>query len=79
MPTPLNYYNNRSRMIRYPYGLVVRGVLKYRRIPLIMGMHPQSIAICNVTQVDPITGTVSTDPDKSICANQDEVNIFSRL
>lgn len=69
-------------MIRYPYGLVVRGVLKYRPIPLIKLGYPQSIAICNVTQVDPTTGTVSTDPDKTICAaasNQDQVDIFSRL
>jgi hypothetical protein len=64
-------------MIRYPYGLVVRGVLKYKPIPFIMGTYPQSIAICNVTQVDPTTGAVSTDPDKTICASQDEVNIFS--
>lgn len=64
-------------MIRYPYGLVVRGVLKYKPIPFMMGTYPQSIAICNVTQVDPTTGAVSTDPDKTICASQDEVNIFS--
>ncbi|KAI9275270.1 hypothetical protein EDC94DRAFT_632412 [Helicostylum pulchrum] len=35
-----------SRMIRYPYGLVVRGVLKYR----------PSIVIFSVTQIDPTTG-----------------------
>lgn len=64
-------------MIRYPYGLVVRGVLKYRPIPLILGVYPQSIAICNVNQVDPTTGAVSSDPDKTICSN-DEVNVFSR-
>lgn len=65
-------------MIRYPYGLVVRGVLKYRPIPFILGIYPQSIAICNVTRVDPNTGSVSTDPDKTICG-QDEVNVFSRF
>ncbi|KAI8062829.1 uncharacterized protein B0P05DRAFT_476962 [Gilbertella persicaria] len=71
--------HNESRMIRYPYGLVVRGVLKYRPIPFAVGMYPQSIAICNVTRVDPTTGTVSTDPDRTICANEDEVDIFSHV
>ncbi|KAI9357175.1 hypothetical protein BD770DRAFT_420182 [Pilaira anomala] len=71
-----------SRMIRYPYGLVVRGVLKYKPIPFTMGIYPISTAICNVTQVDPTTGSVSSDPDKSICTGQeedDDLNIFSRL
>ncbi|KAI8979281.1 vacuolar segregation subunit 7-domain-containing protein [Mycotypha africana] len=71
-----------SRMIRYPYGLVVRGVLKYKPIPpFIIGTYPQSVAICNVSQVDPTSGIVSTDPDKTICstsspdsANDDDGN-----
>jgi hypothetical protein len=66
-------------MIRYPYGLVVRGVLKYRPIPLIMGMYPQSGAICNVTRVDPTTGAVLPDSDRTICAGQDDASIFSRF
>lgn len=66
-------------MIRYPYGLVVRGVLKYKPIPLVMGMYPQSTAVCNVTRVDPTTGAVSADPDRTICAGQDESTIFSRF
>ncbi|KAL9558191.1 hypothetical protein MBANPS3_001011 [Mucor bainieri] len=61
-----------SRMIRYPYGLVVRGVLKYKPIPFMLGTYPQSVAICNVTQVDPTTGAVSASPDKTICASEDK-------
>ncbi|KAI9009973.1 hypothetical protein CLU79DRAFT_774194 [Phycomyces nitens] len=55
-----------SRIIRYPYGLVARGVFKYHPTPL-PGTYPQSIAICDVAQVDPMTGNVSEDPDQSYC------------
>lgn len=68
-------------MIRYPYGLVVRGVLKYKSAPFDMGMYLQSAAVCSVSRVDPTTGAVSIDPDKTICAGQqhdNNVNIFSR-
>ncbi|OBZ84221.1 hypothetical protein A0J61_07727 [Choanephora cucurbitarum] len=64
-----------SRMIRYPYGLVVRGVLKYQPVPFAIGVYPQSVAVCNVTHVDPTTGIISTDPDRTICANEDQVNL----
>lgn len=64
-------------MIRYPYGLVVRGVLKYKPIPFMPGTYPQSVAICNVSQVDPTTGAVSASPDRTICASEDKVSIFS--
>lgn len=63
-----------SRMIRYPYGLVIRGVLRYKLVPFMIGSYPQSVAICNVTEVDPTTGTVSSDLDKTICNGQDEVS-----
>jgi hypothetical protein len=54
-----------SRMIRYPYGLVVRGVMKYQIIPFI---YPsQSLAVCHVARVDPTTGAVTINPDKSFC------------
>ncbi|KAI9315697.1 hypothetical protein BX666DRAFT_1816463, partial [Dichotomocladium elegans] len=46
-----------SRMIRYPYGLVTRGILKYNTIPY-FAIYPQSTAICDVAHVDPTTGTV---------------------
>ncbi|KAI8047754.1 hypothetical protein BDF21DRAFT_393140 [Thamnidium elegans] len=53
-----------SRMIRYPYGLVVRGVLKYKPLPF---LNAQSVAICDVVRVDPTTGKVSEDPDQGFC------------
>ncbi|CEG75648.1 hypothetical protein RMATCC62417_10657 [Rhizopus microsporus] len=59
-----------SRIIRYPYGLVVRGVLKYKKVPM---YHTQSITICNVTQVNPITGTIWPDPDRTYCLSQDSL------
>lgn len=58
-----------SRMIRYPYGLVVRGVLKYK--PLMVSPYPQSVAICDVVRVNPTTGKVSEDPDQGFCLNED--------
>ncbi|KAG1048556.1 hypothetical protein G6F46_004699 [Rhizopus delemar] len=62
-----------SRIIRYPYGLVVRGVLKYKKVPM---YHTQSITICNVTQVNPTTGTLSPDPDKTYCLSLDDSFLF---
>jgi hypothetical protein len=56
----------RSRIIRYPYGLVVRGVLKYRPLSF-LSPYPQSIAICDVVRVDPTTDKVSEDPDQGFC------------
>lgn len=56
----------RSRIIRYPYGLVVRGVLKYKPLS-VLSPYPQSIAICDVVRVDPNTGKVSEDPDQTFC------------
>lgn len=58
-------YFNRSRIIRYPYGLVVRGVLKYKPLPFLS--YPQSVAICDVVRVNPTTGEVSEDPDQGFC------------
>ncbi|CDH58077.1 hypothetical protein RO3G_01268 [Lichtheimia corymbifera JMRC:FSU:9682] len=56
-----------SRLIRYPYGLVTRGILKYTSIPYV-ALYPQSTAICNVAHVDPTTGTVSDKkPDEAYC------------
>ncbi|KAI8997863.1 hypothetical protein BDB01DRAFT_831390 [Pilobolus umbonatus] len=70
-----------SRMIRYPYGLVIRGVIKYRPVPIIMDLYyPQSVALCNVSQINPTTGVVTHDPDRSYCLYEDSkhVHIFSR-
>ncbi|CEP13518.1 hypothetical protein [Parasitella parasitica] len=55
-----------SRIIRYPYGLVVRGVLKYRPLAL-LSPYPQSVAICDVVRVNPTTDKVSEDPDQGFC------------
>ncbi|KAG0170511.1 hypothetical protein DFQ28_001972 [Apophysomyces sp. BC1034] len=65
-----------SRIIRYPYGLVARGVLKYRKIPLFW-VGFQSTVICDVAQVDPTTGNVSEDPDQEYC--DDDENNGKRL
>ncbi|KAG2226039.1 hypothetical protein INT45_002505 [Circinella minor] len=54
-----------SRIIRYQYGLVARGVLKYRPFPF-GSFYRQSAAICDVARVDPTNG-VSEDPDQSYC------------
>ena len=58
-------------MIRYPYGLVVRGVLKYRPLGF-LSPYPQSIAICDVVRVDPIIGKISKDPDQGFCLSYGE-------
>ncbi|ORY91887.1 hypothetical protein BCR43DRAFT_445820 [Syncephalastrum racemosum] len=55
-----------ARIIRYPYGLVARGVLKYHPFPLSQ-LYPQSAVICDVARVDPHSGTISDDPDQSYC------------
>ncbi|KAF7723968.1 hypothetical protein EC973_001484 [Apophysomyces ossiformis] len=60
-----------SRIIRYPYGLVARGVLKYRKIPLFW-FGFQSTVICDVVQVDPTSGNVSEHPDQEYCDDNDE-------
>ena len=54
-----------SRIIRYQYGLVARGVLKYHPLPF-GSFYRQSAAICDVARVDPTNG-VSEDPDQSYC------------
>ncbi|OAD02593.1 hypothetical protein MUCCIDRAFT_164515 [Mucor lusitanicus CBS 277.49] len=55
-----------SRIIRYPYGLVVRGVLKYRPLAF-LSPYPQSLTICDVVRVNPTTDKVSEDPDQGFC------------
>ncbi|KAL9558547.1 hypothetical protein MBANPS3_000837 [Mucor bainieri] len=55
-----------SRIIRYPYGLVVRGVLKYRPLGF-LSPYPQSLTICDVVRVNPTTDKVSEDPDQGFC------------
>ncbi|CAM0137304.1 unnamed protein product [Umbelopsis sp. WA50703] len=58
-----------SRLIRYPYELTVRGVLKYRIIPYFTITQVHTSRVCNVASVNPSTGKVSDAPssDKAIC------------
>jgi hypothetical protein len=59
-----------SRMIRYPYALIVRGVLRYPLLPF-LGSHIESVAVCNVAHVDPATGKVSDEQDQSFCLSDE--------
>ncbi|KAI8985886.1 hypothetical protein BDB01DRAFT_786677 [Pilobolus umbonatus] len=60
-----------SLLIRYPYELTVRGVLKYQLspfLPYLSQLH--SVRVCKMSRVDPSTGKISDDvslPEKSIC------------
>ncbi|KAI8576949.1 hypothetical protein K450DRAFT_254383 [Umbelopsis ramanniana AG] len=58
-----------SRLIRYPYELTVRGVLKYRIFPFFSVSRVHTARVCNVSSVDPATGKVTDAPpiDKAIC------------
>ncbi|CAO3684881.1 unnamed protein product [Umbelopsis vinacea] len=58
-----------SRLIRYPYQLTVRGVLKYRIFPYFTVTRVHTSRVCNVSSVDPSTGKVTDAPpnDKAIC------------
>lgn len=51
-----------SLLIRYPYELTLRGVLKYRIFPAMFNSKVFSARICKVIQVDPATGTVDEIP-----------------
>ncbi|KAI7898620.1 uncharacterized protein BX663DRAFT_489888 [Cokeromyces recurvatus] len=58
-----------SSLIRYPYELTIRGVLKYQLFPVI-GTQVYSVRICKMMQVDPATGIVrkiASDKENSIC------------
>lgn len=61
----------RSLLIRYPYELTVRGVLKYQLspyLPYLTQLH--SARVCKMARIDPATGKISDgdrNPAKSIC------------
>ncbi|KAI9306759.1 hypothetical protein BJ944DRAFT_159312 [Cunninghamella echinulata] len=59
-----------SRIIRYKYGLLARGVLTYYPLNF-PGVHSQTVAICHVAEVDPTTGSVS-NADQSYCSISDD-------
>lgn len=56
-----------SLLIRYPYELTVRGVLKYQILPyFVTQLH--SVRVCKMSRIDPATGKISLDvPERSIC------------
>ncbi|CAO3651825.1 unnamed protein product [Cunninghamella echinulata] len=65
-----------SRMIRYPYGLVNRGVIKYYPFPFFSFSSLQSISLCIVFHVDPKSKTITsnqvineTDDDHGYCSH----------
>lgn len=55
---------NRSLIIRYPYELTIRGVLKYQIFPTFFNSKVYSVRICRVVQVDPTTGAVDEVPQR---------------
>ncbi|OAD05986.1 hypothetical protein MUCCIDRAFT_106547 [Mucor lusitanicus CBS 277.49] len=60
-----------SLLIRYPYELTVRGVLKYQILPYLPTLTQlHSVRVCKMSRIDPATGKISDDvtiPKKSIC------------
>ncbi|KAL9541578.1 hypothetical protein MBANPS3_009045 [Mucor bainieri] len=60
-----------SLLIRYPYELTVRGVLKYQVLPYLPTLTQlHSVRVCKMSRIDPATGKISDDvtiPKKSIC------------
>jgi hypothetical protein len=63
-------YYYRSLLIRYPYEITVRGVLKYQIFPsFIVDSKFYSARVCKIVQVDPATGIIKDVPlpERSIC------------
>ncbi|KAL0090654.1 hypothetical protein J3Q64DRAFT_1009730 [Phycomyces blakesleeanus] len=58
-----------SLLIRYPYELTVRGVLKYSLMSLPGVTQLHSARVCNVSSIDPATGKISDVPlpERTIC------------
>ncbi|KAG2205361.1 hypothetical protein INT47_007146 [Mucor saturninus] len=60
-----------SLLIRYPYELTVRGVLKYQILPYLPTLTQlHSVRVCKMSRIDPATGKISDNvpmPEKSIC------------
>lgn len=58
-------------MIRYPYELTIRGVLKYQMTPfplILSQLH--TVRVCKMASVDPSSGQISDNvaiSEKSIC------------
>ncbi|KAI7870529.1 hypothetical protein BDF14DRAFT_1770954 [Spinellus fusiger] len=58
-----------SLLIRYPYELTVRGVLKYQILPSLGVTQLYSARLCDVSSIDPATGKISDVPlpERTIC------------
>lgn len=62
------FWTSRSLLIRYPYELTLRGVLKYQLFPYISS-KTYSARVCKIMQIDPATGSIEEVPlpEQSIC------------
>ncbi|CDS06725.1 hypothetical protein LRAMOSA09252 [Lichtheimia ramosa] len=65
-------------LIRYPYELTVRGVLKYRVIPFLPFTQMHSARVCQVSRIDPATGDIHSSPEieRSICDDPSPIDII---
>lgn len=61
--------NYRSLLIRYPYELTIRGVLKYQIFPSFISSKVFSARVCKIVEIDPSTGLIKEVPlpEQSIC------------
>lgn len=51
-----------SLLIRYPYELTIRGVLKYQVLPIFPSLsQSHTVRVCKMARVDPSTGQISDD------------------
>ncbi|KAI9311045.1 hypothetical protein BX666DRAFT_2000205 [Dichotomocladium elegans] len=69
-----------SLLIRYPYELTVRGVLKYKVMPISPFMQIHSARVCHVSRIDPATGEITKIPEteKSVCDDPSPVENVHR-
>ncbi|ORY92037.1 hypothetical protein BCR43DRAFT_445289 [Syncephalastrum racemosum] len=56
-----------SYLIRYPYELTVRGVLKYQVLPFPFHTQVHSARVCHVSRIDPATGEISNAIEQTTC------------
>ncbi|KAI7880272.1 uncharacterized protein EV154DRAFT_524046 [Mucor mucedo] len=58
-----------SLLIRYPYELTIRGVLKYQLFPSFISSKVYSARVCKIVEIDPSSGVIKEVPlpEQSIC------------
>ncbi|KAG2193907.1 hypothetical protein INT47_004155, partial [Mucor saturninus] len=58
-----------SLLIRYPYELTIRGVLKYQLFPSFISSKVYSARVCKIVEIDPASGVIKEVPlpEQSIC------------